>query len=105
MSIRLDLPKELERELTTEATQMGVSLAEYVFSPLGRLLRLRQPRGQNWSPIGNARGSLVRGLVPPIANRSPVNSVIRRKNGCGNSPCISSIPMYSLTFSANMLQR
>lgn len=37
MSIRLDLPKELERELTTEATQMGVSLAEYVL----RLLSTR----------------------------------------------------------------
>ena len=37
MSIRLDLPKELERELTTEAAQMGVSLAEYVL----RLLSAR----------------------------------------------------------------
>ena len=37
MSIRLNLPKELERELTTEATQMGVSLAEYVL----RLLSTR----------------------------------------------------------------
>ena len=37
MSIRLDLPKELECELTTEATQMGVSLAEYVL----RLLSAR----------------------------------------------------------------
>ena len=37
MSIRLDLPKELERELTMEATQMGVSLAEYVL----RLLSTR----------------------------------------------------------------
>lgn len=37
MSIRLDLPKELEHELTTEATQMGVSLAEYVL----RLLSTR----------------------------------------------------------------
>ena len=37
MSITLDLPRELERELTTEATQMGVSLAEYVL----RLLSAR----------------------------------------------------------------
>jgi hypothetical protein len=37
MSITLDLPQELERELATEATQMGLSLAEYVL----RLLSTR----------------------------------------------------------------
>jgi hypothetical protein len=30
MSITLDLPQELESELTTEATQLGLSLSEYV---------------------------------------------------------------------------
>jgi hypothetical protein len=37
MSITLDLPQELESELATEATQMGLSLAEYVL----RLLSTR----------------------------------------------------------------
>lgn len=37
MRITLDLPQELERELATEATQMGLSLAEYVL----RLLSTR----------------------------------------------------------------
>lgn len=30
MSITLDLPEELENELSTEATQLGLSLPEYV---------------------------------------------------------------------------
>jgi len=37
MSITLDLPEELESELATEATQMRLSLAEYVL----RLLSTR----------------------------------------------------------------
>ena len=37
MSITLDLPQELESALATEATQMGLSLAEYVL----RLLSTR----------------------------------------------------------------
>jgi hypothetical protein len=37
MSITLDLPQELESELATEATKLGVSLAEYVL----RLLSTR----------------------------------------------------------------
>ncbi len=37
MSITLDLPQELESALATEATQMGLSLAEYVL----RLLAMR----------------------------------------------------------------
>jgi hypothetical protein len=37
MSITLDLPQELESELATEATTLGVSLAEYVL----RLLSTR----------------------------------------------------------------
>ena len=37
MSITLDLPQELESELATEATQMGLSLAEYAL----RLLSAR----------------------------------------------------------------
>jgi hypothetical protein len=37
MSITFDLPQELESELATEATQMGLSLAEYVL----RLLSTR----------------------------------------------------------------
>ncbi len=34
MSIMLDLPEELESELATEATQLGLSLTEYVLCPL-----------------------------------------------------------------------
>jgi hypothetical protein len=41
MSITLDLPQELESELATEATQMGLSLAEYVL----RLLSTRSVAG------------------------------------------------------------
>ncbi len=41
MSITLDLPQELENELATEATQMGLSLAEYVL----RLLSTRSVVG------------------------------------------------------------
>ena len=37
MSIMLDLPQELESELATEATQLGLSLTEYVL----RLLSTR----------------------------------------------------------------
>jgi hypothetical protein len=42
MSIMLDLPQELECELTTEATQLGLSLTEYVL----RLLSTRSLVGQ-----------------------------------------------------------
>lgn len=41
MSITLDLPQELESELATEATQLGLSLAEYVL----RLLSTRSLAG------------------------------------------------------------
>ena len=42
MSIVLDLPQELESELATEATQLGLSLTEYVL----RLLSTRSLVGQ-----------------------------------------------------------
>jgi tryptophan synthase alpha subunit len=42
MSIVLDLPQELENELATEATHLGVSLTEYVL----RLLSTRSLVGQ-----------------------------------------------------------
>jgi tryptophan synthase alpha subunit len=42
MSIVLDLPQELESVLTTEATQVGLSLTEYVL----RLLTTRSLVGQ-----------------------------------------------------------
>jgi hypothetical protein len=42
MSLMLDLPQELERELATEATQLGLSLTEYVL----RLLSTRSLAGQ-----------------------------------------------------------
>jgi hypothetical protein len=42
MSIMLDLPQELESELATEATHLGLSLTEYVL----RLLSTRSPVGQ-----------------------------------------------------------
>jgi hypothetical protein len=42
MSIMLDLPQELESELATEATQLGLSLTEYVL----RLLATRSLVGQ-----------------------------------------------------------
>ena len=42
MNITFDLPQELESELATEATQMGLSLAEYVL----RLLSTRSLVGQ-----------------------------------------------------------
>jgi hypothetical protein len=42
MSIMLDLPQELESELATEATQLGLSLTEYVL----RLLSTRSLAGQ-----------------------------------------------------------
>jgi hypothetical protein len=42
MSITLDLPQELESELATEATQLGLSLTEYVL----RLLSTRSLVGQ-----------------------------------------------------------
>jgi hypothetical protein len=53
MSITLDLPQELESELATEATQMGLSLAEYVLRLLStksvhtRLAQSGTPRGQS----------------------------------------------------------
>jgi hypothetical protein len=42
MSIMLDLPQELESELAIEATQLGLSLTEYVL----RLLSTRSIVGQ-----------------------------------------------------------
>ncbi len=42
MSITLDLPQELESALATEATQLGLSLTEYVL----RLLSTRSLAGQ-----------------------------------------------------------
>jgi hypothetical protein len=42
MSIRLDLPQELESELATEANQLGLSLPEYEL----RLLSTRSLVGQ-----------------------------------------------------------
>jgi hypothetical protein len=42
MSIMLDLPQELEGELATEATHLGLSLTEYVL----RLLSTRSLVGQ-----------------------------------------------------------
>jgi hypothetical protein len=42
MSIMLDLPQELESELATEATHLGLSLTEYVL----RLLSTRSLVGQ-----------------------------------------------------------
>ena len=41
MSVMLDLPQELESELATEATQLGLSLSEYVL----RLLSTRSLMG------------------------------------------------------------
>jgi hypothetical protein len=51
MSITLDLPQELESELTTEATQLGLSLSEYVL----RLLSTRSLAG----PITTTGAELV----------------------------------------------
>jgi hypothetical protein len=36
MSITLDLPQELERELSMEATRLGLSLSEYALRLLSR---------------------------------------------------------------------
>jgi hypothetical protein len=62
MSIMLDLPQELESELATEATQLGLSLTEYVLPLLAtRPLSVScQLLVQSSSPIGNARVSLGR---------------------------------------------
>ena len=51
MSITLDLPQALESELATEATRMGLSLAEYVL----RLLSTRSLVG----PLPTAGAELV----------------------------------------------
>ena len=53
MSITLDLPQELESKLATEATQMGLSLAEYVLRFLSTdPRRVSAPPGQHRLPIG-----------------------------------------------------
>jgi hypothetical protein len=43
MSITLDLPEELENELSTEATQLGLSLPEYVLRILSIGLVIGRP--------------------------------------------------------------
>jgi hypothetical protein len=79
MSITLDLPQELESELATEATKLGVSLAEYVL----RLLSTRSLVG----PMPTTGAELVAywqregviGTRPEIADSQAHARQIRRK--------------------------
>lgn len=44
MSIAIDIPEELENELSTEAAQLGLSLPEYVLRVLSTVVIGKRPK-------------------------------------------------------------
>jgi hypothetical protein len=86
MSITLDLPQELESELATEATQLGLSLTEYVL----RLLSTRSLVGQlpttGAELVAYWQREDVIGTRPEITDSQAHARQIRRQAGVCPSP-------------------
>ena len=76
MSLVLDLPAELETELTAEAARLGLPLPEYILRLLaeGRVAYPAPRTGGNCSLIGKAKVSSARGAKSRTVRRMPARS-------------------------------
>jgi hypothetical protein len=68
MSITLDLPQELESALATEATQLGLSLTEYVLRLLSTRSLVGQPPTTGAELVAHWQREGVIGVRPEITD-------------------------------------
>jgi hypothetical protein len=83
MRIILDLPQELERELSLDAAQLGLPLAEYALRLLAtrRLVRDVPKTGADLMAYWQGKGLIGTGLTLPIAKNTPARYALPPEGG------------------------